>query len=185
MLDSLTCIPSLDIDYRDWIVKSVFILQETDVPILPVAFWLLPSSEISSHISFDSIEAYPPNWWDSKTLTMQPQRIPDIGTQKIGALYVNCSKFDIILIFGVTWGQVPWCTVIKPQPEEFMKRVIDNQNGLRLKREFTEFKLKGYVKQFKGIWHCKETGVYISGETVPVFGRETHVLRFGLSSEVK
>ncbi|KAE9375134.1 HET-domain-containing protein [Stipitochalara longipes BDJ] len=199
------------ISFLDWTMQSIFIKQETQVQLLP-AFWFLPSSQLSERICLDSIEAYPPSWWDRRTLTMQPQGSGQ-GTKKIGALYVDYFKADFILIFGVTWGQVPWC-VIKSPSSDFRTKVADNENGSRLKYIFEQFSateiaerptsslynpydsgkkassvkdLPPYldddlVPEFKEVWHCKETGLSISVETVTVSGRETHVLQVDESS---
>lgn len=83
------------------------------------------------------MEAVPPEWWDSRTFTMQPQGLGQ-GNRKVGALYVDCFKVDFILIFGVTWGQIPWC-VIKRPTSDFRTNVADNQNSLRLKHIFEQF----------------------------------------------
>lgn len=107
---------------------------------------------------------------------MQPQRTPGHGTQKIGALYVDCFILEFILIFGVTWGQVPWCAVKRPT-SEFRTGVADNQNCLRLKHIFEQFSDTELVNQPKDIWHCNETGLSVVAGTVTISGRETHVLR--------
>jgi len=109
---------------------------------------------------------------------MQPQHTPGQGTQKIGALYVDCSILEFILIFGVTWGQVPWCAAITPTPD-FRTKVVDNQNRLRLEHifeEFSETRATELVKEPKGGWFSWATGLSILAETITVSGRETHLL---------
>jgi hypothetical protein len=110
---------------------------------------------------------------------MQPQHTPGQGTQKIGALYVDCSILEFILIFGVTWGQVPWCAAIPPAPD-FRTKVADNQNGLRLEHifeEFSETRVTELAMKPKKVWYFRETGLSIVAKTITVSGRETHLLR--------
>lgn len=127
--------------------------------------------------------AYPPNWWDSKTMTMQPHHINGRGTQKIGALYVDCLKFEFVLIFGVTWGQVPWCAVKPLKASGFRTGVADKQNGMRLEHMFNQFSETEPIKQPIDIVLCEESGLYVVPESVTVSGREMYIIRVEDSSE--
>jgi hypothetical protein len=118
---------------NDWIFMSIFVKQEPQFPPLP-AFWLVMPERVSPQTqhpskkrfgllesfkySNDVRQAYPPQFYDPETRTMQSQRYLGQGSKKLGALLVNYKGVDCILILGITyWESTPWCEVIESDQE--------------------------------------------------------------------
>ncbi|CZR54938.1 uncharacterized protein PAC_04823 [Phialocephala subalpina] len=137
--------------FTDWTVRTVFIRQEPQVPLLP-GFWLMPFDPFTDgkNRKIKIVEAYPPHLWDPGTGVMQPALDNRQGTRKLGAFAVEFRSLACVLMFGVTyWELTPWCEImpnsrIRDHCEDhpgYCKK-IRQKGDTSLKSLFDEFQVK-------------------------------------------
>ena len=114
--------------YDNWKLMCIFVKYEPQVPLLP-PFWLAMPERLPPNrqdmgdewFSFlerlkylnDVRQAYPPQFYDPETRTMQSERQLGQGPKKLGALLINYKGVDCILILGITyWESTPWCEIL-------------------------------------------------------------------------